>query len=61
MEKSVRFTCERCGKETIIVPAEYNWLNCQSGRKRVLRLVCPYCHRGVWRKEEKLRAEGKLV
>ncbi len=57
----VKITCKKCGRESIVEPADSGMVNFQSGPKKLLRLVCPHCHRAEWKREETLRAAGKIV
>ena len=57
----VKITCKKCGRESIVEPADSGTVNFQSGPKKLLRLVCPHCHRAEWKREETLRAAGKIV
>lgn len=57
----VKMVCEKCEREYIVISNESYMVQYQSGLKKLLRLECPYCHKAAWRKEENLRASGRLV
>ena len=57
----IRLTCEKCGRESEVEPTESGMVNLQRGMTKFFRLACPYCQRAIWRKEETLRAEGKII
>lgn len=57
----VKIVCKKCKRESIVKPSESGMVNYQSGLKKLVRLECPYCHRAEWKKEETLRAAGRLV
>ena len=57
----LKIVCKKCGKESIIKPRESCMVNFQSGAKKLLRVKCPYCQRAEWKREETLRAEGKIM
>lgn len=57
----VKITCKKCKRESIVEPADSGMVNFQSGTKKLLRLVCPHCHRAEWKREDTLRAAGKIL
>ena len=57
----VKIVCKKCKRESIVEPADSGMVNFQSGIKKLLRLVCPHCQRAEWKREDTLRAAGRLI
>lgn len=61
MNMKVKIVCKKCKQESIIKPSERGIVNYQSGAKELLRLECPHCHKAEWKREETLRAAGRIM